>query len=223
VVHYKRSRGSHPFMSTGRDIELYEGPHDGIITGTTDHPGNLLAIVKDAGQAAHFAWEEFFEAEIANPHTRANYLLAVRRFLAWAEGRHLELIRITPGDVGRYFQGLDLAVPTKKLHRAALNRFFDRLVTRHVCLINPVASVRTERHAVIEGKTPDIGVDHATRLLRSVNTRTAAGLRRLVSEQNGPTDITLGFNWSTKRESDHYPFYARRIPYLMFHTRKHEN
>jgi hypothetical protein len=59
--------------------------------------------------------------------------------------------------------------------------------------------------------------------LEMYGTRTAAGLRRLVSEQNDSSDLTLDFNWNTKRESDHYPFYARRIPYLMFHTRKHEN
>lgn len=53
--------------------------------------------------------------------------------------------------------------------------------------------------------------------------RTAVGYRRLVSEQNRPTDLTLDFNWENKRESDHYPFYARRIPFLMFHTKKHEN
>ena len=31
-----------------------------------------------------------------------------------------------PGDVGEYFQDLPLAVPTKKLHLAALRKFFDR-------------------------------------------------------------------------------------------------
>lgn len=60
--------------------------------------------------------------------------------------------------------------------------------------------------------------------LEMYGTRTAAGLRRLVSEQNDfSSELSLDFNWNTKRESDHYPFYARRIPYLMFHTRKHEN
>jgi hypothetical protein len=59
--------------------------------------------------------------------------------------------------------------------------------------------------------------------LEMYGVRTAAGLRRLLSEQNLATNLALDFNWDTKRESDHYPFYARRIPYLMFHTRKHEN
>ena len=77
---------------------------------------NAPAIVKAAGRAAEFAWEEFFQAEIANAHTRKNYMHAVRRFLAWVEKRDLELPRVAPGDVGEYLQGLELAVPTKKLH-----------------------------------------------------------------------------------------------------------
>jgi hypothetical protein len=59
--------------------------------------------------------------------------------------------------------------------------------------------------------------------LEMYGVRTAVGLRRLLCEQNHTSNIELDFNWNTKRESDHYPFYARRIPYLMFHTRKHEN
>lgn len=115
------------------------------------------AIVKAAGKSAEFAWEEFFQAEIANAHTRKNYMHAVRRFLAWVEERNLELPRISPGHVGEYLQGLELATPTKKLHLAALRRFFDRLVNRHVCVINPAATVKAERHSVVEGKTPDMG------------------------------------------------------------------
>ena len=42
------------------------------------------------------------------------------RFLAWIEERSLELPRVSPGDVGEYLQGLELATPTKKLHLAAL-------------------------------------------------------------------------------------------------------
>ena len=52
-----------------------------------------------------------------------------------------------------------MSVPTKKLHLAALRRFFDRLVNRHACVINPAATVKAERYAVVEGKTPQIGRD----------------------------------------------------------------
>ncbi|MHB8873543.1 MAG: tyrosine-type recombinase/integrase [Myxococcaceae bacterium] len=138
---------------------------------------NAPAIVKAAGKSAEFAWEEFFQAEIANAHTRKNYMHAVRQFLAWVEERNLELPRISPGDVGEYLQDLELATPTKKLHLAALRRFFDRLVNRHVCVINPAATVKAERHSVVEGKTPDIGPTQARALLKSIAVADPVGLR----------------------------------------------
>jgi site-specific recombinase XerD len=161
------------------EITIYEGSEtgqpirpDGPVT-----PRNAPAIVKAAGKSAEFAWEEFFQAEIANAHTRKNYMHAVRQFLAWVEERNLELPRISPGDVGEYLQGLELATPTKKLHLAALRRFFDRLVNRHVCIINPAATVKAERHSVVEGKTPDIGTAQARALLKSIAVSDPVGLR----------------------------------------------
>ena len=71
---------------------------------------------------------------------------------------------------------MDLSVPTKKLHLAALRRFFDRLVNRHACVINPAATVKAERHAVVEGKTPEIGVAQARRLLKSIDVSNPVGL-----------------------------------------------
>jgi site-specific recombinase XerD len=131
--------------------------------------GNLPAVVAAAGDGARFAWEEFFSGELPNAHTRAAYLRAVRRFLDWCEGGRVELHRITPGQVGTYLAGLPVSVPTKKQHLAALRRFFDRLVVRHVVLLNPAASVRAERYQVVEGKTPEITVPHARRLLASLH------------------------------------------------------
>jgi site-specific recombinase XerD len=61
------------------------------------------AIIDQAGNAARFAWEEFFQGEIRNEHTRKAYTLAIRRFLEWCEERQVELVRITPGMVGQYF------------------------------------------------------------------------------------------------------------------------
>ena len=138
---------------------------------------NAPAIVKAAGRPAEFAWEEFFQAEIANAHTRKNYIHAVKVFLAWCQERDLQLIRVTPGDVGAYFQELPSAVPTKKLHLVALRKFFDRLVNRHVVIINPVATVRAERYSVVEGKTPEIRSDQVARLLTSIDLTTKVGLR----------------------------------------------
>ena len=131
--------------------------------------GNLPAVVATAGDGARFAWEEFFGGELPNAHTRAAYLRAVRRFLDWCEGGRVELHRITPGQVGGYLAALPVSVPTKKQRLAALRRFFDRLVVRHVVLLNPAASVRAERYQVVEGKTPEISVPHARRLLASLD------------------------------------------------------
>lgn len=161
------------------EIAIYDGTQAGELVRPAEPvtARTAPAIVKAAGKAAEFAWEEFFQAELANAHTRKNYMHAVRGFLAWVEGRGLELPRITPADVGEYLQGLDLAVPTKKLHLAALRRFFDRLVNRHVCVINPAATVKAERYSVVEGKTPEIAAEQARTLLRSIDVSNPVGLR----------------------------------------------
>src|SRR5262245_59698448 len=57
--------------------------------------------------------------------------------------------------------------------------------------------------------------------LELLGSRTAPGLRRLVSEANGGGPATIDFDWKIKPDSDHWPFYERRIPYLMFHTGLH--
>jgi integrase/recombinase XerD len=138
---------------------------------------NAPDIVKCVGQAAEFAWEGLFQGELANPDTRKNYIHAVKKFLAWCQERDLQLIRVSPGDVGAYFQEMPLAVPTKKLHLAAQRKFFDRLVNRPVIVINPAATVRAERYSVVEGKTPEIRPDQVARLLTSIDVSTKIGLR----------------------------------------------
>ena len=58
-----------------------------------------------------------------------------------------------------------------------LRHFFDTLVSRHVLILNPAASVRTERLQVIEGKTPEITVEQVRALLASLDTSHVVGLR----------------------------------------------
>lgn len=53
-------------------------------------------------------------------------------------------------------------------------------------------------------------------------TRTAAGLRELVSRSNRD-DLELDFLWTMQEDSDHYTFYKAGIPSLMLHTGLHEN
>jgi site-specific recombinase XerD len=146
------------------------------VPATGGKPG-LPELVERAGGAARFAWEEFFYAEHHNPHTQRAYERAVRRFLAWAEGQGVELAAITPGMVGQYLVGLGGSPAKRNQHLAALRGFFDRLVNRHVCILNPAASVKGVKEQVIEGKTPEITVEQARTLLRSVDTGHVVGLR----------------------------------------------
>jgi site-specific recombinase XerD len=104
----------------------------------------------------------------------------VDRFLAWCEQRGLELARIAPRDVGQYIDGLrreGLAIASRKQHLAAIRHFFDGMVTRHAVILNPALSVRGDRYAVIEGKTPEISVQHARQLLQSIGADSSVSLR----------------------------------------------
>ncbi len=137
----------------------------------------LPVLVERAGGAARFAWDEFFFAEHHNPHTQKAYMAAVKRFLSWCEGQGVELPAITPGMVGQYLVGLGGSAAKRNLHLSALRGFFDRLVNRHVVILNPAASVRGVKDQVIEGKTPEITVEQARTLLASVDTGHIVGLR----------------------------------------------
>src|SRR3954451_5580688 len=138
---------------------------------------SLPVLVVRAGGAARFAWEEYFYAEHHNSHTQKAYLRAVRRFLGWCEGQGVELIGITPGMVGQYLVGLGGSPSKRNQHLAALRGFFDRLVQRHVVILNPAASVRGVKDQVIEGKTPEITIEQARTLLASIDTGHVVGLR----------------------------------------------
>ena len=136
-------------------------------------------LVRDRGNAAKFAWEEFIYGQIRNTHTRRAYERVARRFLNWSEHRGLELHTIAPAHVGLYLDELPHAISSKKAYLAALRHLFDILVNRHVVVLNPAASVRGERYQVIEGKTPEISVEQARRLLNSIDTSKVVGLRDL--------------------------------------------
>jgi site-specific recombinase XerD len=101
----------------------------------------------------------------------------VTRFLASCQQRNLQLHEVSPRDVGRYLDELPLATVSKKLHLSAIRRLFDLLVNRHAVILNPAATVRTERYHVVEGKTPEITVPQARHLLSSISTHHVVGLR----------------------------------------------
>lgn len=122
----------------------------------------MPSLVSQAGDAARFAFEEFFHGQIRNAHTRKAYQHALRVFSDWCQGGGIELVKVTPGHVGRYLDALDVSVPTRKVHLAALRRFFDELVMRHVIILNPELSVRSERYQAVEGKTPSSATPNRT-------------------------------------------------------------
>jgi site-specific recombinase XerD len=138
---------------------------------------SLPELVERAGGAARFAWEENFYAEHHNRHTQRAYMWAVKAFLAWAEGQWVELAAITPGMVGQYLVALGGSPAKRNQHLAELRGFFDRLVNRHVCILNPAASVKGVKEQVIEDKTPEITIEQARTLLRSVDPGDLVGLQ----------------------------------------------
>jgi site-specific recombinase XerD len=72
---------------------------------------------------------------------------------------------------------LSVAAPTRKLHLAALRAFFHQLVLRHAVLLNPALSVRAGRYQVIEGKTPEIDIADARRLMATLESNHPVRLR----------------------------------------------
>lgn len=139
---------------------------------------SLPAIVSRGGAQAEYAHEEFFALD--NEHTKRAYHAAVFRFLQWCEERSIELPGVRPGHVSEYLTELrtqGLSDVSRKVHLAALRKYFDKLTERHVVLLNPALSVRGPRVQVSEGKTPAFERDDARLFLASIHTTDLAGLR----------------------------------------------
>jgi site-specific recombinase XerD len=142
-----------------------------------DTSTTVPAIILRTGGNARFAYDEFFKATINNPHTKRAYGRIVHRFLAWCHEHDLELHRITPGQAGDYIGQLEGSAPTRNQALAALRHFFDALVQRHIVPLNSFASVRGVKHSVIDGKTPEISIEQARKLFRSLDVSDVVGLR----------------------------------------------
>jgi site-specific recombinase XerD len=162
------------------NLPALPSPPDGILPQTASNEAELPAIIHRAGANAVFAAKEFFSGTIRNPHTQRAYRHAVKLFLAWAE-KHGggELTQIAPWHVGEYFTEMadTTSIATRNQHLSALRHFFDGMVTRHAIMLNPALSVRGERYSAIEGKTPEIPIDQARKLLASIDTSHIVGLR----------------------------------------------
>ncbi len=144
----------------------------------------LPAIVFEAGDNARFAYEEFF-ADLDSPHTITAYRRDLNRFLDHVHELGLTFHQVTPKLVRSYVDHLrpvrptdpPISAPTKKRVLAALRKFFDFAVMRHAIAFNPALSVRGPKHQVVEGKTPEISVEQARKLLAIVDTAHVVGLR----------------------------------------------
>src|ERR1700733_12647240 len=93
------------------------------------------------------------------------------------EHEGIELRDVTPGLAGDYMGQLQGSAPTKNQTLAALRHFFGGFVTRHAIVLNPFASVRGVKHSVAEGSTAEISIEHARKLLRSIDVTNVVGLR----------------------------------------------
>jgi integrase/recombinase XerD len=160
-------------QNSGETTCLLLRPAESIASATRQLP----AIIEEAGTNARFAYEEFFHAKIRNVHTRRAYRRSVLSFLQWCDDRQRRLQEVSPADVGIYLDELTLSVASKKQVLAGLRHFFDGMVTRHAMALNPALSVRGERYQVLEGKTPEITIKQARKLLMSISTDDVVGLR----------------------------------------------
>ena len=161
---------------------------------------SLPELVERAGGAARFAWEEFFYAEHHNPHTQKAYMAGGAAVPGLGRGAGGGAGRHHAGDGRQYLVGLGGSPAKRNLHLAALRGFFDRLVNRHVCILNPAASVRGVKDQVVEGKTPEITIEQARTLLASIK------LSRKVKTKQGETvEVPLLWACVIGRSSPRWP------------------
>jgi site-specific recombinase XerD len=137
----------------------------------------LPPLVAEAGPNARFAWEEFLFGSVSNHHTRRAYRKAVEGLLEEADKARLALHQITPKFLRAHIERMPGAIPTKKLRLSAIRHFFDLAVTRHAIQLNPALSVRGEKFSVLEGRTPEISVAQARKLLQACREDAVIGLR----------------------------------------------
>lgn len=80
----------------------------------------------------------------------------------------------------------------------------------------PLSALRCIVNMDMVGRLKDTG-------LEVTGIRTLPGLRRLLSEQNRQTNLKLNFAWTVEDNSDHWPFYERKIPFIMPFTGFHDD
>jgi integrase/recombinase XerD len=138
----------------------------------------LPSAIHSSGDAGIRRFLEFFTATIRNKNTRLAYAQAVKQFFDWCEDRGVtKLDQVQPIIIAGYIEQHSGSAPTVKQHLAAVRMLFDWLVTGQILANNPATSVRGPKHVVKRGKTPVLTSDEARKLLDSIDTSTAIGLR----------------------------------------------
>lgn len=165
--------------------------------------GELEQVLAEAGlpgipdivdrARASRAYVDYFIAEYDNPHTRRAYKRQVDKFLSWCDERAVELHEITPSMCGQFRDQVRGSAASKKQMLAALRGFFDMLVERHFCLLNPARSTRNPREHVEQGKTPEIPGKEVERLLRNIDASHIVGKRdRAIIAAWAATGVRIG-------------------------------
>jgi integrase/recombinase XerD len=149
----------------------------GVGTKALSEATDFPALVAEAGNNARFAWEEFLYGSISNLHTRRAYSKALQNLFNEADSAGLSIQQITPKFIRAHLERMLTSTPTKKLRLSAIRHFFDLAVTRHVLPLNPALSVRGEKYSASEGRTPEISVAQARKLLGACKEDTTIGLR----------------------------------------------
>lgn len=137
----------------------------------------LPESLKKLGNNAKFAWDEFFNGVIANENTRRSYKRSVIAFLNYIESRELELTHVIAGHIREYFNSLSISLSSKKQALSALRHFFDKLVERHVILLNPTSPIRLERMVYDIGKTKPIMPEDVKAIIASIDIKNVSDLR----------------------------------------------
>lgn len=139
---------------------------------------SLPSAIQFSGDSGIRRFLEFFAVTIRNKNTRLAYAQAIRQFFDWCEARNVtKLDRVQPVIIAGYIEQHSGSAPTVKQHLAAIRMLFDWLVTGQIVSFNPATSVRGPKHVVKRGKTPVLTADEARKLLDSIDTSTAIGLR----------------------------------------------
>ena len=73
----------------------------------------------------------------------------------------------------------------------------------------------------------DLNMDMVGRMkdkrLEVSGVRTAPGLREFIARNMDDIDANIAYDWEIREDSDHWPFFNARVPFIMLHTGLHEN